>query len=680
MTEKEERLISMSDELSEEKILVEEVKPDQTNVLDDLEEGQILFEYIMVYPAKDDEDDEKEQNKLNDRRDKLKTKLAQGGLVFKETQSVLKETNFIHIGATIERYEECAHDVGLEVRLKAKEGQTTRTTYEEFELENKDQYVESSVPGCVFNSCGRQKLIMEILEAPKSKGGCELSILKLKRKNVISDFFGIHNKEELEPVITSWTKSFGFRDPIDLLRDYFGEKIAFYFAFLKIYFYFLGVLSVIGILFTILEKYLPDDHGVLGLINTIIISIWITVFIEYWKRTSVRISLHWDMLDFEEDESVRPEFKGINRVSPITNKNELYYSPKTRKMKYAATFGFTVLMMCAAAGASIGITYEKLFRGKEEFKEYIIDKYGRDNAPFLYTLWTGIALGAIIFILNAVFKTFGHKLTEWENHRYDSDFENSLVVKYFMFQSVNNYIAIFCSAFVAKDMTYVAAQLMTILITKQIIGNVMEVGIPWLKKKIAVKMAKRKRKQYKREGNIVDKFQRVEKESKFAPYDSTVEDYLEMFIQLGFATFFVMAYPWGPLAPLLAFVNNWFEIRTDAIKLRSMKRPEPRGADGIGQWLEILKFVSVLVILNNILMMTFSYEVFNLGNTKIKSYTSKLLFLVILEHSILFIKFIVHQAVPDVPHDVKIEIERQKYVRLHKDDVEKDESESSEFD
>ncbi|KAJ6252087.1 ngep-related [Anaeramoeba flamelloides] len=680
MTDKQIPLLDMSDELPLEKIKVGEVNPDQTNVLDDLEEGKILFEYVMVCPSVDKLEDEEEINKLNERREKLKTKLAQGGLVFKETQSVLKETNFLHIGATIERYEECASDVGLEVKLKTQEGQTTRATYEEFVFENKDQYAESSIPGCVFNSCGRQKLIMEILEAPKAKGGCELSILKLKRKDVITDFFGLHNKEELEPTLLSWTKSFGFKDPIDNLRDYFGEKIGFYFAFLKIYFYFLGILSVIGILFTILEKYLPNDHGALGLVNTIIISIWITVFIEYWKRTSVRISLHWDMLDFEEDESVRPEFQGNTRISPITNKNELYYSPKERKKKYILTFGFTVLMMCAAAGASIGITYEKLFRGKTEFKEYIIKKYGRNNAPFLYTLWTGIALGAIIFILNAIFKKAGHKLTEWENHKYDSDFENSLVVKYFMFQSVNNYIAIFCSAFVAKDMNYVAAQLMTILITKQIIGNVMEVGIPYLKKKIAVKMAKRKRKKYKLLGNKVEKFQRVEKEAKFAPYDSTVEDYLEMFIQLGFATFFVMAYPWGPLAPLLAFVNNWFEIRTDAIKLRSMKRPEPRGADGIGQWLEILKFVSVAVILNNILMMAFSYEVFMLGNTKIESYTSKLLFLVILEHSILFVKFIVHQVVPDIPHDIKIEIERKKYLRMHKDDIEKEESESSELD
>ncbi|KAJ3425633.1 ngep-related [Anaeramoeba flamelloides] len=111
-----------------------------------------------------------------------------------------------------------------------------------------------------------------------------------------------------------------------------------------------------------------------------------------------------------------------------------------------------------------------------------------------------------------------------------------------------------------------------------------------------------------------------------------------------------------------------------------MKRPEPRGADGIGQWLEILKFVSVLVILNNILMMAFSYRVFVLGNTTIESYSSKLLFLVILEHSILFIKFIVHQVVPDIPHDVKIEIEKQKYMSIHKDDVEKDDTESSEFD
>jgi hypothetical protein len=44
----------------------------------------------------------------------------------------------------------------------------------------------------------------------------------------------------------------------------------------------------------------------------------------------------------------------------------------------------------------------------------------------------------------------------------------------------------------------------------------------------------------------------------------TFKDYAEMIIQFGYCTLFVAAFP---LAPVLALVNNFIEIRLDAWKL-----------------------------------------------------------------------------------------------------------------
>lgn len=52
-------------------------------------------------------------------------------------------------------------------------------------------------------------------------------------------------------------------------------------------------------------------------------------------------------------------------------------------------------------------------------------------------------------------------------------------------------------------------------------------------------------------------------------------------IQYSFTTIFVAAFP---LAPLLAFCNNLFEIRLDAIKMmRLCRRMVPRKANDIGE-------------------------------------------------------------------------------------------------
>lgn len=51
-------------------------------------------------------------------------------------------------------------------------------------------------------------------------------------------------------------------------------------------------------------------------------------------------------------------------------------------------------------------------------------------------------------------------------------------------------------------------------------------------------------------------------------------------IQFGYVTLFVVAFP---LAPMLAFVSNYVELRVDCFKLyKNCTRPDPAGAEDIG--------------------------------------------------------------------------------------------------
>jgi len=117
---------------------------------------------------------------------------------------------------------------------------------------------------------------------------------------------------------------------------------------------------------------------------------------------------------------------------------------------------------------------------------------------FLQTL--GSALGIFGGIANAIFIGVGNglyrklaiRLTDWENHRTDTDYSDALIAKTFVFQFVNSYISLYYIAFVkdAKPSLFgveeegcklggciaeLAMQLGSIFVTQIVIGNLKEV-------------------------------------------------------------------------------------------------------------------------------------------------------------------------------------------------------------
>jgi len=81
----------------------------------------------------------------------------------------------------------------------------------------------------------------------------------------------------------------------------------------------------------------------------------------------------------------------------------------------------------------------------------------------------------------------------------------------------------------------------------------------------------------------------VRKQVALPDYD-VFGDYSEMVTQFGYVVLWSTC--WF-LAPIGALVNNWFELREDAIKITKFgRRPIPRRVDSIGSWLDILSFLT----------------------------------------------------------------------------------------
>lgn len=65
-----------------------------------------------------------------------------------------------------------------------------------------------------------------------------------------------------------------------------------------------------------------------------------------------------------------------------------------------------------------------------------------------------------------------------------------------------------------------------------------------------------------------------------------VADYAEIVTQFGYVTIWSIVWP---LAPLSAFINNYLELRTDAVKIcKHVRQPVGGRVESIGSWLNTL--------------------------------------------------------------------------------------------
>lgn len=73
--------------------------------------------------------------------------------------------------------------------------------------------------------------------------------------------------------------------PIDVMRDYFGDKIALYFRFLQFYTEKLWTVVVLSIICEgIIDQTTGDAKKAFVIIFAIIIIMWSSYFIAHWKR------------------------------------------------------------------------------------------------------------------------------------------------------------------------------------------------------------------------------------------------------------------------------------------------------------------------------------------------------------------------------------------------------------
>lgn len=106
------------------------------------------------------------------------------------------------------------------------------------------------------------------------------------------------------------------------------------------------------------------------------------------------------------------------------------------------------------------------------------------------------------------------------------------MLKLASFYFVNNFGSLFYLAFRSRDMELLEQTLSSLLITRQLIGNVKEQLIPYMMARSSLKTKAGKLAQETHEAAPV--MSKVDAELLFPTYDGTFEDYLELFVQFGY--------------------------------------------------------------------------------------------------------------------------------------------------
>lgn len=191
--------------------------------------------------------------------------------------------------------------------------------------------------------------VYHLVQWPKEMGGAGVTPGVGQWENVKS-IFPIHN----EPVNRSLLKHLSRRmfltvEDFDQIRDLFGSKVAFYFAFIQNYLVFLTFPAFTGIAAWLwLPKY--------SMSYAILTSIWCSVFLEWWKLQEVDLSIRWNVRGVHKSKINRPEFK-YDSISIDKHGRKIHHFPK---WKHIARQGLQIPFF-AIATLALGAIISSVF-------------------------------------------------------------------------------------------------------------------------------------------------------------------------------------------------------------------------------------------------------------------------------------------------------------------------------
>ena len=527
--------------------------------------------------------------------------------------------------------------------------------YCKYEQESPKLYYKPDDMKHAFTEFHRLKVIDILLRTPQDMGGTGLDVGKLKMAGILIDDFPLPNDELRDTLMQKWLFccQLPHVQPYKEIRDYFGEKIAVFCSFNGYVGLWLAVPGIIGLgLECVVVATQNFSHPVIPFF-ALVVAVWCIMLTEFWKRRSCIVSMKNGMIEFEETEIVRPSFRGVERLSLTDGTPQLYFPPAASHGILTGTFMLIAVLALACLGVIIAIYYMR----------YVLYAKIGPNAQLVASVVNAIS----ILLLGLAFDATAKALTELENQRTDTDYEDSLIIKLFLFLFVNNYSSFYYLAFIASQfpappgvyatdesvgqcgyrdcMEALAVNLGIIFALRIFLTNF----FLWVLPAIGI-CTRRSQMNAKASNKPLSQAEQEYIKEPLIALDMLCYWYSDSAAFFGYSVLFTSALP---AAFAFAFVDKWLAVRLDAYQLlKQYRRPLPKGCEDIGSWQTVFEILSTIGVVTNAALIVFTMKVLILPGWT--SYGRMWIFIGF-QWVLFLIQFIISVAVPDVPEVVTIQ-------------------------
>ena len=486
-----------------------------------------------------------------------------------------------------------------------------------------DRETHNSIIKQPLTEAERYRIVHHLITGPKEEGNAGITPAHGQWKNVES-IFPLHDHTFNKEWIKKWaTVTFLKVEDLDEIRDRFGEKVAYYFAFTQSYFAFLLFPAAFGFSSWVLLGHFSSIYAIVN-------CLWSVVFIEYWKQQELDLGVRWGVKGVSSIQEKRREFQHEREIKdPITGETVQVFPATKRLYRQLLQLPFAVL-----ASSALGLIIATCF-GIEIFLSEVYNGPFKGILVFLPTL----LLTALVPTITMILTEIATRLNDYENWETTDAYTSAMTQKIFILNFITSYLPIFLTAFVyvpfgslivpyldvfqltARPFAENEKQLVTpkagftinparlrkqviyFAVTAQVVNFAMETIIPYVKRRgfhkyqelMTERAAKRGAAAPNAAANDLPEeaefLARVRSEAELDVYDVST-DLREMVVQFGYLTLFSVVWP---VTAVSFLINNWVELRSDAVKICvEMQRPTPQRADSIGPWLDSLTFLTWL--------------------------------------------------------------------------------------
>ena len=228
--------------------------------------------------------------------------------------------------------------------------------------------------------------VYHLVNWPIEMGGAGITPGVGKWENVKS-IFPIHNDAVNRALLRHLSRRIFLNiEDLDRIRNLFGSKVAFYFAFIQNYLLFLAFPAFTGVVAWLwLPKY--------SLAYAILTSVWCTVFLEYWKIQEVNLSIRWKVRGVHKTKINRPEFRW-DKVVTDENGLQRHHFPKWKRITRQLLQIPFIAVAAAALGAiicfvfAVEVLISETYTGPHQF--YLVSPSAPETVSGHYLHFAGV--------------------------------------------------------------------------------------------------------------------------------------------------------------------------------------------------------------------------------------------------------------------------------------------------